>query len=331
MILKTFELKKLNSIKSNIFLLYGENEGYKNQIIQDYFINNFKGSIERFEENEILNKYENFISGLLNKSFFEDKKLIIISRASDKIIKLTEEILNKNLSEIKLIINTGNLEKKSKLRNFFEKEKNIICIPIYSDDVKTLSNITNTFFKKNNISISQEGINIMVDRSSGDRQNLKNEIEKVLIFTKGKNIINIEDIVKLTNLAENYSISELVDNCLSKNLYKTIKILNENNYSSEDCILIVRTLLSKCKRIFQVKKDCEKNDSIDKAIASYKPTIFWKDKDVVKKQVLNWSFGDAENLIYKINDIELLIKKNYENSVKILSDFILNTAKQANN
>ena len=331
MIIKTFELQKLSTIKINIFLLYGDNEGLKNQIIKDYFIDNCKDKIERFEEIEILNNLESFLSSLMNKSFFEDKKLIIVSRTSEKIIKLVEEILSKNLNDIKLILNSSSLEKKSKLRTFFEKEKNLACIPFYSDDLKILNSIANIFFKKNNISISQEAINLIIDRCSGDRQNLNNELEKISFFMKGKKKITSEEIIKLTNLAENFSISELTDNCLSRNLKKTIKILNESNYSIDDCILIIRTLLLKSKRLLKLKKEYEKNKNIDLTISSYKPPIFWKDKEIVKNQILNWSLTDAEKLIYEINDIELLVKKNSFNSLNILSDFILKKTNHINN
>tara|TARA_Y100000590_G_scaffold283425_1_gene318837 strand:- start:772 stop:1767 length:996 start_codon:yes stop_codon:yes gene_type:complete len=331
MIIKTFELQKLSTIKINIFLLYGDNEGLKNQIIKDYFIDNCKDKIERFEEIEILNNFESFLSSLMNKSFFEDKKLIIVSRTSEKIIKLVEEILSKNLNDIKLILNSSSLEKKSKLRTFFEKEKNLACIPFYSDDLKILNSIANIFFKKNNISISQEAINLIIDRCSGDRQNLNNELEKISFFMKGKKKITSEEIIKLTNLAENFSISELTDNCLSRNLKKTIKILNESNYSIDDCILIIRTLLLKSKRLLKLKKEYEKNKNIDLTISSYKPPIFWKDKEIVKNQILNWSLTDAEKLIYEINDIELLVKKNSFNSLNILSDFILKKTNHINN
>jgi DNA polymerase-3 subunit delta len=135
----------------------------------------------------------------------------------------------------------------------------------------------------------------------------------------------------LTNLAENYSVSELADNCLSRNFNKTIKILNENNFSSGDCILIIKTLLLKSKRILQLKKEFEKNNSINQTISSYKPPIFWKDKEIVKNQILNWTLADTEKLIFKINDIELLIKKNSVNSLNILYDFVLSTANQVNN
>ena len=331
MIIKTFELQKLRATKSSIFLFYGDNEGFKNQIINDYFINNFKGKIDRFEENEIINNFENFISSLMNKSFFEDKRLLIISRTSEKIINIVKELFNKKLKDITLIINSEGLEKRSKLRIFFEKEKEIICIPFYSDDAKTLNLIANNFFKQHNIPISQEGTNLIVNRCSGDRQNLNNELEKISCFIKGEKKISLEEIIKLTNLAENYSVSELADNCLSRHFNKTIKILNENNFSSDDCILIIKTLLLKSKRMLQLKKDFEKNNSIDQTISSYKPPIFWKDKEIVKNQILNWTSADTEKLIFKINDIELLIKKNSVNSLNILYDFILNTANQVNN
>ena len=327
MIIKAFEHQKIKNNNNKIFLFYGENDGYKNQVINDIFINNFKGDVERFEENEIINNFENFTLSLRNKSFFSKFKLILITRVSEKIIKLIDELLNKEVDDIKIILNAQILEKKSKLRSVFEKEKNLICVPFYRDDNKKLSQLANNFFKNNKISISQEIVNLIVERSSGDRINLNNELNKISLFLLDKGKINIEDVIKLTNLAENYSISELADNCLSKNINKINKIFNENIFSVDDCMLIVRTLLSKSKRLLEIKKINNSNKNIELIISNYKPTIFWKDKEIVRNQVSKWSLKDAEKLIYKIHDVELTIKKNYYSSLIILSDFILNTAK----
>jgi len=323
MIIKNFELEKLKSTKVNKILFYGENEGYKNQIINNFFIKKFSENFEKYEENQILNNYEDFFSSLLNKSFFEKDKLLIINRASDKILKLVEEISSKNIDDVTLVINSGTLEKKSKLRKFFEKEINTICVPFYNDENKTLNSLAYNFLNDKKISLSQEMINIIVERSSGDRQNLYNELIKLENYQKKGQKITIEHILKISNLAQNYSVSELVDNCLSKNLKKTINILNENNYSSDDCILILRTLLSKSKRLLKIKESINNNMTIDQAISYFKPPIFWKDKEFIKKQISAWTLKNIQKLIYKINSIELLSKKNNISSLFIVSDFIL--------
>ena len=331
MIIKSFELNKINLEKNNFFLLYGVNDGFKNEVIKKKFENKFDQSIYRYDEKEILNSEENFLDSIVNKSFFEDKKLIIISRVTDKILMFIKEFLLKNIEDVILVINSLSLEKKSKLRNFFEKEKSVICIPFYSDEIKTLSSIANIFFKNLNIPISREAINMITERCNGDRQNLNNELNKISNYLVGKSKISLEEIEKITNLTENHSISELADNCLSKNTKKTIKILNENNFSSDDCIQITRTMLSKSKRVLKLKNDCEDGKNIDEAISEFKPPIFWKDKTIVKNQLLAWQKNDAKTLITEINNIELLIKKNSTNSLNIISDFILNTSNKSSN
>tara|TARA_Y100001970_G_scaffold235066_1_gene293824 strand:- start:2300 stop:3283 length:984 start_codon:yes stop_codon:yes gene_type:complete len=327
MIIKAFEIEKLKKIKENFFLLYGDNEGLKNQVFEQVFIGNSKKKIQRFEENEILNNYDNFISSIINKSFFDESKLILILRVTDKIIKLVDNLLNKNINDTTIILNASILEKKSKLRSKFEKEKNLVCIPFYRDDIRTLRQITNSFFLKNKISLSQEIVNLIVERSRGDRINLMNELEKISLFMLNKKKINIEDVIKLTNLAENYSVSELADNCLLKNLNKVNKIFNENVFSVDDCILIIRTLLIKSKRILELKKVQNTNKNIEEIISNYRPPIFWKDKEIVKNQINKWELDDAEKMIYKINKTELEVKQNYTNALNIVSDFVLNTAK----
>ena len=331
MILKNNELHKLKSIKSNIYLLYGENEGYKLETINNFFVDNFKGSINKYDESEIIDKFDDIISSILNKSFFDNEKVIIISRVTDKIINFLDKLKNKNIENVKIIISAGSLDKKSKLRSYFEKDNDIICIAFYSDDSKTLSYLTYNFFKSKNISLSQENINLIIERARGDRNNLYKELQKIDIYLNNNNKITLDEIIKLTNLANNYSISELADNCLSKNLKKTISILNENNFSSEDYIILLRTLLLKTKRLLKLKKNHELEKDINKIITNFKPQIFWKEKDIVKKQIVNWTKNETENLIYEINDLELLVKKNSLSSLNLISDFILSTSKNTSN
>ena len=330
MIIKNFELQKLEKIKVNLVLLYGENEGLKQKIINDFFTKGFDGEIQRYEEEEIFVNYDNFISSLLNKSFFCDKKLLIFSRTSEKILKFIDEVIKKNLNDIRIIINSKSLEKKSKLRSFFEKEDSCACIPFYEDDEKTLNQIALNFFNKNKVNISREIINIIVQRCRGDRQNLDNELNKIssLLLTKEK--ISMEDIIKITNLAENYSISELIDNCLEKNINKVNRIINENKFSADECVLILRTLLFKTKRLLELSKKNIENKNIDLTISSFKPPIFWKDKQIVKNQIMNWKINEVENLIINIKNTEINIKKHATNSLYLVLNFILATSKVNN-
>ena len=330
MIKKAFEIDKIKLENYNLYLFYGENEGYKNEIIKDKFENKYKNQIYKYDEKEVLDKKNEFFNSILSKSFFDNEKLIIISRATDKIKDIIEEIYSKNIEDTKIILSSNILEKKSKLRNFFEKEKNTICIAFYSDNAQTLSGIALKFFKEKKISISQQTINLIVERCNGSRENLNNELIKIESFSKNEKNISSEDILKLTNLRENYSASELTDNCLAKNIKKTVNILNENNYSNDDCILILRTLLNKSKRLLRLREEMNDQKNIDITISNFKPPIFWKDKEIVKTQIANWSLKDVQKLIYNISKIELLIKKNSINSLNIIFDFLLNTAKVKN-
>jgi DNA polymerase-3 subunit delta len=143
--------------------------------------------------------------------------------------------------------------------------------------------------------------------------------------------LNIQEIIKLTNLADNYSASELVDHSLAKNTRKTVTILGENNYSDEDNIIIIRTLLAKLKRLLKIYELVDEKNNIEQAISACKPTIFWKDKLLVTQQIRSWKKDHLRNLIYKTNEIELLIKKNSSLAKNILSDFIINNSRKANN
>ena len=323
MILKAFEINKINSIKKKYFLFYGENEGFKNQVIKEKFEVSFTNEIYRYDEKDLLDNENLFFENILNKSFFETKKLIIISRASDKILKIIEEIIEKGINDITLIISAKILEKKSKLRNYFEKEKNLVCVPFYEDNKMTLGQIVSNFFREKKIPLSQENINLLVDRCRGDRENLNNELKKINIFISGKSQISSEEIIKITNLAHNYSINDLVDNCLSKNSKKTSHIINENVFSSDDCIIILRTMLNKSKRLLKISNNLGKNNSVEIAINQFKPPIFWKEKEIVINQIKRRNTDNINHLINEINETELLVKKNFDNCLNITKDFLI--------
>jgi len=324
MIIKSFELEKIISLNLNIHLIYGNNEGIKQDIINNHYKKKYKGEILKYDEQDILTNKDEFISNLLNKSLFETEKLIIISRGTDKLTTVIDEVLDRKEITAKIIIKSSNLEKKSKLRNLFEKEKNVICTPVYEDDSRSLNFIINNFLKDYKLSLSQEIKNILIERSNGDRINLKNELSKLKNLSITKKKLSIEDILKLSNLAENYSVFELSDNYLAKNSKKVSNILNENNYSSDDCILIIRTILNKSKRLLKIRNEVDNNKNIDQVISTIKPPIFWKEKEIVKKQAQSWSTNEVKDIIFKINDLEALVKKNTANSMLFVSNFISN-------
>jgi DNA polymerase-3 subunit delta len=274
---------------------------------------------------------ESFKEHLLNKSFFENEKLIIVKRISDKFFKIIEEIVLKDINDLSIILVANNLDKRSKLRVFFEKKTNTTCIPFYEDNAQTLGFLTQKFMRDKNINISQQLMNIIIERAKGDRINLKNELQKIESFSKNKKNISIEDILKITNLSENYEISDLIDNCLSKNKKKVIKIINENNFSNEDCFIIIRSFIIKAKRLLMLSSTFENNKNIDLTISSAKPPIFWKEKEATKQQIYKWKPKNIKKLIYLLSETELQVKKNVNNSINLVADFILHQSSSTTN
>ena len=320
MILKNYEINKIQNI-NHFILFYGKNEGLKNEALNILIKN--KNNISNYDEKEILDNENNFIESILSKSLFELEKIVVIKRATDKILNILQTLQLKKLDEVIIILNSENLDKKSKLRIFFEKDKELICVPFYPDNDQTLSKLTYNFLRDKNISISPSNVNLIVNKCSGDRETLFNELQKIEYFVKDGKKINNENISKLINLSENHSISELIDNCLAQNKKKIINILNENNFSNEDCIIIARSFLIKAKKLLALSITFEVNKNIDLTISSAKPPIFWKDKEITKQQVFKWKSKNIKQLIYSLSEVELQIKKNINNSVNIITDFIL--------
>ncbi len=321
MIIKSFETNKIKLDKNKFILLYGQNNGLKNETLKNLITS--KKNVFNYDEKEILDDTNSFLEQIISRSLFEDEKTIIINRTTDKILKIIEEIDLKKIDDLNIIILANNLEKRSKLRVFFEKHKIYLCIPFYPDNQQTLSKIAYNFLRELKIMISSENINLIVNKCNGDREILQNELIKIKNFSKNRKNITGEDISKLTNLIENISISELADNCLAKNNKKIINIFNENNFSNDDSIIIIRTLLNKSKKILKLSEDFKNKRNIELVISSAKPPIFWKDKEITKQQIYKWSPENIKNLIYKLGNLEFLSKKNLDNSLKLVSDFII--------
>ena len=321
MILKSYDVNKLNIKTCNLFLFYGKNEGLKSEALN--ILIKDKNKISRYEEKEILDNEDNFIENILSKSLFEKEKFIVIKRTTDKILKVIETLHLKNLENTTIILNSDNLEKKSKLRSLFEKDKKLVCVPFYPDNDQTLSKLAYNFLSEKKISISPANINLIVTKCSGDREALINELEKIEYFNKNGKKINSVNISKLINLNENHSISELIDNCLAKNKKKIISILNENNFSNDDCVMITRSFLIKAKKLLALSTTFETNKNIELTISSAKPPIFWKEKEITKQQIQKWKPKNIKKLIYALSETELQIKKNINNSINFITDFIL--------
>ena len=323
MILKYFELNRLNLENTNFLLFHGKNEGYKNEEINK-ITNKFNIKVKNYDEKQVIDNTEEFFVNNLNKSLFESDKIIIINRSTDKIIKIIEELVDRNINDIIFILNSDALEKKSKLRNFFERsKKNLVSIAFYPDNFDTLLRIARQTLREKKILLSNECINVLVSKCASDRKNLLNEIEKIELYLKDKKKINNEEVYKIINLSENHSVNELINSCLSKNQKKLFNILNDNIFSNEDCIVIIRSLLKKTKDLLNLVTQFQLNKNIDTTIDNAKPPIFWKEKNVIRNQINIWSINKLKELIIEINDIEYQIKKNSFHSINLTTNFLL--------
>ena len=321
MIVKPYEFHKINLAISRVILMYGKNEGYKKEIIKN--INPAKNEILNYEQNEIIENEQILFENIFSGSLFNDKKIIVIKRITDKFLNIIDKINTEKIEDSIIILVADNLEKKSKLRSKFEKEKNYVCMPFYPDNDQALVKLAYNFFKNKKIPVSTSIVNLITNKCNGDREVLNNELNKIELYCKDGKTITDENVSKLINLIENHNISELIDNYLVRNDKKTTNILNENNFSNEDCVLITRTFLNKAKKLLKLSTEYQKHNNIELTISSAKPPIFWKDKEITKQQIYKWRPEKIKKLIYKLNELEHIVKKNINLAINLITDFIL--------
>tara|TARA_B100000686_G_C16779846_1_gene971063 strand:+ start:1774 stop:2790 length:1017 start_codon:yes stop_codon:yes gene_type:complete len=335
MIIKSYEIKKniSNVIKNNLFLFYGENSGIKKEIkelIKKKIENGEKIELFSLYENDILNNEESFYNTIFSGSLFSNKKIVTIQNATDKIFSTIEYVVDNCPKNTFIIILSELLEKKSKLRNLFEKDNRTFCIPCYLDNDRDLEIILNTELKKNNIIMSREAANILIEKSNKDRINLNNEIEKIKSYALHKKTLEINEIKSIVNFAGDYKSDEFINECLCGNINQYKKILSELYVNTINHIFLLRILSNKIHRLINMKK-IEKNFSdIDNLLNNTKPKIFWKEKPLVKKQLNIWNLKDLLKIISDINKTEITYKKNPQISKIIFFNFFTEICKRAN-
>ena len=310
--------------KNNFYLFYGKNSALKDETLKENL--KFNENNLYYDEKDILDNKDNFIETILTNSLFENEKMIIIKRATDKLLDIIKYISDKKPENLTIILNSENLDTKSKLRSFFEKDKICVCTPFYPDNQYTLIKLSNNILNRAKIKLSQSAINFIINKSKNDRQNLKNNLLKIENYSKNRKQINHDILSKLINLNEEEDITKLVDSCLAKNKKDTINILNENNYTNEDSVTIIRIFLNKLKKLLNLVMQYKINQNIELTISSSRPPIFWKDKEIISKQIKIWTVRDLKKLIYRTNELEVQIKKDLKNSTKIIYDFLIEQA-----
>tara|TARA_B100001123_G_C15308972_1_gene1023665 strand:- start:1010 stop:2041 length:1032 start_codon:yes stop_codon:yes gene_type:complete len=337
MIIKSYEIEKKIStlLKYNLFLLYGENNGLKKDIrkIINFNLKKKKSNIELLStyEEDILENKENFYNSIYSGSLFSDQKIITINNGTDKITSLIEDILNKKNENVLLIIFSQILEKKSKLRNLFEKETNTICVPCYLDNERDLQNIAQFELQKSNIMISREAINLLIEKSNQDRESIKNEIEKIKSYSYEKKKINLDEIKSIINFSGEHKSDVLINECLCGNISQFKKITSQLYLNSINQIFLLRILSNKIERLIKMKEFEKDYKNIDNLVNEIKPAIFWKEKPVIKKQLSLWNFIELKKVFNEISNIEFLCKKNPQLSTILSFNFFNGICKKANN
>jgi len=329
-ILKSYIVEQDFSIlnKYQSILLYGENDGIKDDIKFQIKQLNKESEIINFFESEILKNKNLLYDNIVNQSLFNQKKIIFIQSASDKILDEIVEGLEKINKNIKIYIFSDNLDKKSKLRSLFEKEKTIAIFPCYTDNERTLINYI-TKELKGFKGLTGEIVNLMITNSSSNRKIIKSEIIKLKAYFLKKIIIK-EELLEILNIKNDIGFDEIRDNALLGKNSKTNRLLSEINILNEDSFFYLNNLNYRILKLIEIQKSSTTINNCEITMEGLKPPIFWKDKPIYLAQLKKWSLKKLNKVSYKIGEIEILMKKNshIRNDV-VIKDLIISLSKEA--
>ena len=329
MILKSYIVEQDIGILRNYAatLIYGENVGIQDDLKEEIKIQNKNIEIITFFENDIL-KSDLLLENIINVSLFDSKKIIFILCATDKIFDKITESLEKTNEDVKIYIFSGNLEKKAKLRNYFEKDKKLAIFACYNDNERTLINYVNK--ELNGLKgLSGEITNLIIYNSNMDRKTIKTECNKIKNYFVDKKIAK-QQILELLNIKNDTEFEEVRDKALMGERLKVNKLLSETEILNDEAFFYLNSLNYRITRLYEIVKLDEKNNNFDRTMENLKPPIFWKDKPIFIQQLKKWGKKKLEESIGKIAEAEILMKRNsYIRNDIIIKNLILDITEKA--
>lgn len=317
-------LKKLNK---NLILFYGENLGLMNEFKKKIIAENKDAEIIKFNQDEIIKNENLFLNEIYNISLFEKKKIYFLNQTNDKIINLIEEIQTK-LGDQKLYVFSDILDKRSKLRNYFEKSENCGAVACYPDNEISIKKI---IYKKLEgfEGLSAQNINMLADNCGLNRIKLNNELGKIISYFVDKKIEN-NKLEELLDYNTSDDFNALKDEALKGNKSKTNKLLSNTIINTEKSVYYLASLNQRLNKLYETCKHI-KSSNLDDAINSIKPPVFWKDKATFKIQATKWNLNKIKKILNETYNLEIRIKSNSQIDKSLLmKKLLIDVCKMAN-
>ena len=329
MILKSYIVEQNINLLTNYkaTLIYGENNGIKDDVKEEIKNKNQRSEVITFFEGDVLKEnilYEN----ITIQSLFNERKIIFIQEASDKIFNQIVECLEKENNEIQIYIFANNLDKKSKLRSYFEKEKTLAIFPCYEDNERTLITYINNKLKDYK-GLTGEITNLIINNSNMNRRVIKGELEKIKNFFLD-NRINKEDILEILNIKNDSTFDQIRDRALLGDKTKVNQLLSQTEILNDESFFYLHNLNYRVTRLYEIIKISENQNNYEQTVNGMKPPIFWKDKPLVMQQLKRWNQKKLEEVLVKIGETEILMKKNsYLKNETVIKDLVINLTNKA--
>ena len=332
MILKSYIIEKNISelTKYRSALLYGENDGIKDEVKAKLKLLHKDSEIINIFQDEIIKDKNCLFDNAFNSSLFNEKKIIFIQEASDKILKEISEVLEKDNNDTKIYIFSSLLDKKSKLRSLFDKEKNLASLPCYQDTDKTL--ILYVYEKlKDFKGINQEIVNLIISHSNHERKIIKNEIDKIKSCFIDKTIKK-EELEELLNIKINDDFNKLRDYALLGDIKNFDKLMKVTEFLQDESFLNLNIISFRISKLIEIQRKNIGINDIEKTVETMTPKIFWKEKPIIIQQLRKWTMKNLLSISNDLANTEILMKKNSEIKNEILiKKLLVNTIEKAVN
>ena len=309
MIFKSYILEEnIQTINNHkIFLFYGENEGLKKEFKDKIRAHNKNNEILSFFQEEIVKNKNILINEILNKSLFQQKKIIFIDNANDKVLEILEESLDK-INDEKIILFSDILDKRSKLRNYLEKNKSCGIAACYQDNEISIKKIISKRLKSY-AGLTNQIVNFIIQNTGLERNKVNNELDKITSYFKDKKI-DINKIDLLLNIRSSDDFNLLKDEALNGNKIKTNRLLADTVFEIENNVFYLNSINQRIKRLNEIENEKKENSNVETIVNNLKPPVFWKDKGKLIEQSKKWNKNKIQKALKQTYTAEIEIKSN---------------------
>ena len=222
-------------------------------------------------------------------TFGGGQRFVLVREAGDGLTAVVKDFLESATGEAFVVFDGGELPSRSSLRRLFEADKAAAAVACYHDDARSLASVVRNFFAGRDLAIDNDAVDYLAAQLGGDRQLSLRELEKLALFkgaTKGP--VSLEDAQNCVGDSALLSLDDVALATAGGNLPALERALTRCFAEGNAPVTLLRAVARHFQRVHQVAGAVAAGTTLDQAMKTLRPPVFWKAAGPFKAQAGAW-------------------------------------------